>query len=336
MKKFFVLLSLMFIFVQPCLADVQYRIEVLQVSNIPLFERTYNGFVETIAKQGIVEGKNLTINRHIIDADADASIWERVGVLFKIKKAASNIVDAHPDLVLTISTPATKYSKNKFIQAGIPVVFSAVANPIVVGCKSLETPGEGFTGATLYMDPLAQLTLAKLAVPAIKAMGIVYSDDDNAVAFVQEMKRKAPQLGISIITKQVKKSEPFTPAANELLAKGIDSLGLPLDSFYGLRNDEAGRKLSKFARENKLPLFAFTNHPVSGAVLYIGPDFKYIGELSGQQAVMILKNGKNPGELPILRQKDLVVYTDPDAVKRLGIVFPESLSKVAKPANIIE
>jgi len=336
MKRILVFLGILFIFTQPCLAKSQYCIEVLQVSNIPLFDRTYDGFVETVAKQGIIEGQNLTINRHIIDADADASLWKKIGILFKIKKTASSIIDANPDLVLTISTPATKYSRKKFIKAGIPVVFSAVANPIVVGCKSLDTPDTGFTGATLYTDPLAQLTLTKIAVPNIKSMGIVHSDDDNAIAFVEEAQKKSSQVGISIIAKQIKKSEPLLPALTELFDSGIDSLGLPLDSYYGLRDDEGGRALSKFAREKKLPLFGFINHPVAGGVLYIGPDFKYIGELSGKQAVMILKEGKKPGKLPVLRQTELDVYYDPDALKRLGIVFPESLLKVAKPANIIE
>jgi len=335
-KRFFLLISLLFLFVQPCLAAGQYHIEVLQVSNIPLFDRSFNGFVESLAEQGLVEGQNCTINRHIIDADADASLWEKVGILIRIKRTASKIIDAEPDLVLTISTPATKYSKDKFVKAGIPVVFTAVANPVVVGCASLETPGEGFTGATLYTDPLSQLTLTKIAVPAIENMGIVYSDDDNAVAFVEEAQRKASQVGITIIGRQVKKSDPFLPAATELLEAGIDSMGLPLDSYYGLRNDEGGRALSKFAREHNLPLFGFINHPVAGGVLYIGPDFHYIGKLSGQQAVQILRDGKKPEELPVLRQTELDVYYDPETLERLGIVFPESLAKIAKPADIIE
>nr|HOO47479.1 ABC transporter substrate binding protein [Deltaproteobacteria bacterium] len=80
----------------------------------------------------------------------------------------------------------------------------------------------------------------------------------------------------------------------------------------------------------------FINHPVAGGVLYIGPDFKFIGSLSGQQAVQILKDGKKPEELPVLRQTELDVYYDPETLERLGIVFPESLAKVAKPADVIE
>ncbi len=335
MKRWVVLLGLMVLFVPPCFADGPYHIEVLQVSDIPLFERTYTGFVEAITQQGLVEGQNLTINRHIIGADADASLWEKVGILLKIKKTASEIVEAKPDLVLTISTPATKYSKKKFVQAGIPVVFSAVSNPFIVGCRSLETAGEGFTGATLYMDPLALLTLTKMAVPTIKTMGMIYSDDDNAIAFIEEVQRKSKQVGISVVAKQVNKADPFMPAARELLDAGIDSIGLPLDSYYGLNNDQAGRESSRFARENNIPLFAFMNHPIAGGVLYIGPDFKFIGELSGQQALKILKEGKTPAELPVLRQNELCISYDPEAVARLGIVFPEELTRIAKSADII-
>lgn len=335
MKTFGVLFCFMFLFAQQCLAEGQYRIEVLQVSDIPLFEKTYVGFVEGLSKQGLVEGDNLVINRRIIGADADASLWEKVGILVKIKKAASDIVAAKPDLVLTISTPATKYSKSKFIEAGIPMVFSAVYNPYIVDCSSLDTAGEGFTGATLYMDPLTQLTLAKMTVPAIKTMGMVHTDDDNAITFIEEAQRKSAQTGISIVAKQVKKSDPFMPAAMELLEAGVDSIGLPLDAYYGLNNDQAGRESSRFARENNIPLFAFMNHPIAGALLYIGPDFKYIGELSAQQAIMILKEGQKPGDLPVLRQQDLTVFYDAEVVERLGIVFPEALAKIAKPAVTI-
>ena len=117
---------------------------VLQVSNIGP-STTIPGFLEELGRNGIVEGQNLTVNRQIIDAAADANLWKKVGILLRIKSAASRIVDAKPDLVLTISTPATKYSMDKIIGAGIPVVFSCVANPPVVGCQSVTQPAPGIT-----------------------------------------------------------------------------------------------------------------------------------------------------------------------------------------------
>ena len=55
----------------------------------------------------------------------------------RIKRTASDIVEAKPDLVLTIGTPATKYGKDKMIANGIPVVFTGVAIPSWWGASRL-------------------------------------------------------------------------------------------------------------------------------------------------------------------------------------------------------
>ncbi len=327
MKKLVILFAALMFLTVPCFA---YHIEVLQVTKVQAFDDTYNGFLEELAKNGIVEGKNLTVKRHIIDASADAGIWKKIVILMKIKSAASDIVKAKPDLVMTISTPATKYSMDKVIGAGIPLVFSCVANPPIIGCPSVTQPAKGFTGATLYQDPLNFLVLAQMAKPDTKKIGLIHSDDDNAIAFAQEMSRKASSLGITVVAKQIEKSQPIRPAALELAKAGVDSFAIPLDAYYGIRNQEHGKTLFAVAREKKLPVFAFVNYDEKGALLYAGPDFTYIGKLSGKQAVAILKDGKKPESLPILKQEELNIYVDKDIAQELGIKISDRLLKAAK------
>ncbi|HOO45248.1 MAG TPA: ABC transporter substrate-binding protein [Deltaproteobacteria bacterium] len=327
MKKFIGALFFVCMVVSPCFG---YHIEVLQVSNIGPFDDAYNGFVSELARNGINEGENLTITRHVIDAEADASLWKKVGILLKIKSLTSDIVDTKPDLVLTISTPATKYSMNKIIAEGIPLVFSCVANPPLIGCPSVEKSGPGFTGATLYQDPLNFMVLAQMAKPDTKVIGLIHSDDDNAIAFAEETKRKSSQLGITILASQVERSDPIVPAAKELIEAGVDSFAIPLDAYYGFKDQQYGKDLFAIAAEHKMPVFAFVNYDEKGALLYAGPDFTYIGELSGKQAVKILKEGIKPEDLPILKQEDLSIYVDSTIAKNLGIEFSESLLKAAK------
>ena len=57
------------------------------------------------------------INRHIIDADAEAGLIKKIAILLRIKSETSKIIASKPDLVITISTPATKYSKDAIIAA---------------------------------------------------------------------------------------------------------------------------------------------------------------------------------------------------------------------------
>lgn len=316
-----------------CHAQDSFHIEVLQVSKINPFDWAYEGFLEELGNNGIVQGQNLVINRHIIDADADAGLWKKVGILLKIKSTASDIIKTKPDLVLTISTPATKYSKDKFIEAGIPVVFTGVAVPQAVGCTSLNQAGPGFTGASLYMDPASSFKLTKLALPDLKSIGIIHSDDDNAIAFVEESKAKALSLGITVISEEVGKSDSPTKAAQKMIDQGVQAFGVPIDAYYALRDYEPTSQLLGIAHKNNIPAVCFCHVGFSGAIFYVGADFKKVGSLSGSQAVRILKEGAVPENLPVLFQEDLTILVDLDASKRLGIEMPLQLLQLAKTVD---
>ena len=335
MKRILLMVATLMIFGLECQADT-FHIEVLQVAKIPQFTYAYHGFLDELGKQGIKEGENLVINRHIVDADANAGMWQKIWILRNIKKTAAKIIDSKPDLVLTIGTPATKYSKEKFIDAHIPVVFTAVAVPEAVGCKNISISGAGFTGSTVYMDPISVIKIARLAFPNLKKLGIVHSDDDNAIAFSEETKKKAPSLGIEIFTEEVNKSDSIIPATKRLMAKGVDAFGIPIDAYYALNNGKAGNDLINTGLKADIPTISFavstsdTAESIKGAVLYIGADFYVIGGFSGTQAVKILKDGAKPGDLPVLRQEDLLIQVDLEAAKKLGIELPLSILKLAE------
>lgn len=333
MKKFLLATFIILAFAMPCMA---YHIEVLQVSNISVFDDAYNGFVAELKKNGIIEGQNLVINRHIIDADADAGTWQKVKILLKIKSTTSDIVASKPDLVMTISTVATKYSKDKIISAGIPLVFNPVAIPEVIGCKSKTEAAKGMTGSTIYMDPKDILSIMKLTFPKMKTIGMVYSDDDNAVAFAKETVLKAKAAGLNVLTKQVGKSEKVTPSALELLKQGVDVFIVPMDTYYAVRNYEASKDISKLSFEKKIPVVSTALAKVKGPVLYIAKDWHLVGSLAGRNAVKILKEKVAPETLPIGAQEDLNVYVDLDAAKNAGVEIPMQVLQVAKEVKNIK
>ena len=335
MRRLFIgLMSFLVVFLMTDAGFAQqktFTIEVLQVTKIEPFDNAYQGFMQELSAAGLVEGQNLKVNRRIIDFDVEkGGVWKKVGVLFEIKSAASKIVEARPDLVLTVGTPATKYAKDKIVAAGIPLVFTAVAIPEAAGCKSLTVAGPGFTGATLYLDMADALKIARLAFPDIKTVGIVHTDDDNAMAHVEQVKAVGSQAGFTFITKEISKNDKFTPAARELIAQGAQAFAVPLDTYYGLRNYEPCFELSDVSLKNKMPVLSLVHMKVPGAILYIGAEFPLIGALSGKQAAKILLEGAKPGDLPILRQDDLTIMVDTDKLKSLQIELPMEILQLAK------
>lgn len=337
MKRSIFVMVLFFITVAsiPCFAeDKTYRIEVLQVTNIEPYQKSYEGFLKVLSTNGIILGKNLTINRTIIDFDIEkAGLWKKMGVLLRIRSEASRIVDVRPDLVLTIGTPATKYSKEKLISAGIPLVFTAVAIPEAAGCASVTHAGPGFTGSTLHMNMPESLKIIKSAFPSTKTIGMIHSDDENGIAHVEEAKKYAASSGFIIISKEIGKSQSITKSLEELAAKGAEAFCVPLDTYYGIRNYEACRALEMFSNRTKLPVISFALMRVPGAMLYVGSDFQTIGELSGDQAVKILKDGTKPESIPIFMQKEPKIMVDKNRLADFNLKLP---TKIINSAQIVD
>lgn len=338
MKKFVALVTVLIIasFVSiPCSAEEKaYRIEVLQVAKIDAFQRTYDAFIHQLSKDGLVAGKNLKVNRVILDYNMEkAGIFDKVGLLFKIKSEASRIVEAKPDLAVTIGTPATKYARDKITAAGIPLVFTSVAIPQIAGCKSLTDAGPGVTGATLYMDMKNAMQIARAAFPKIKTIGMLYSDDDNGIAHVKDAVKNAPAFGFTVISKQVNKKDKILPHLKELKSQGMEAFAVPLDTYFGIRDFETVNDLDAYAREIKLPIVSFAVMSTKGAVLAVGTGFDTVGIYAAQSAVKILKEGKKPESMPILQQKDLMIIVDIERMQALGIQIPMGILQIAKPVK---
>jgi putative ABC transport system substrate-binding protein len=306
-----------------------FRVEVLQVTDIEPYQEAMNGFISALQSNDIVAGKNLVVNRVKIDFDVEkGGFWTRLGVLMRIRQEATRIVEAHPDLVLTIGTPATKYARGMLTDAHIPVVFTAVANPEDAGCVSLVDAGEGATGSTLYTDMTESLKLVHSVFPNVRKVGMIHTDDENGVANVAAATAKGGALNMAVTSKLVAKTDPIAPSLKELYANGagVEMFAVPLDTYYGLHRYEAAIDLGDFGAEHKIPVVTLAMVRVPGAALYVGADFSQVGKLAGTQAAKILKRHIKPDVLPILRQENPTVLVDPARMAALNVTLPYALS----------
>ena len=316
-----------------CHAAPATRIEVLQVADISLFQDSYDGILAELEQGGLVAGENLTINRTVIDAGTDPNLWEKLSLLSQIRRQADRIVKLHPDLVITMGTPATKYAKEKFIKAGIPVVFSTVFNPLAVGCETLQKAGPGYTGSSNYMDPITVLKISQLAFPRMHTIGMIHSDEDNALAFIQDITAKAPQLGLTVLSRQVKKTASPREAAEELIAQGVDTFAVPVDTYYAVRDFQAAIELVEVRERHKIPSVAFISGAHKGGIIYVSADFTTVGGLAGKQALKVVQEGCRPEDLPVLFQDDLNIQVDLEAASRIGVELPLEILQLARTVD---
>ncbi len=323
---------LMAIIGSPCSAEEKkFTIEVLQVTDVDVFNQSYTAFIQELKGNGFVLGQNLTVNRKVLAYDIEkGGTWDKVKLLFNIRSEASRIAAAKPSLALTIGTPATKYGKDKIIGAGVPLVFTAVSVPQNAGCRSLSEAGPGFTGTTLYMDMNNFFKLVKLAFPNLKTAGVIHSDDEAGVYQAKEAQAKAGGFGMKVVKKEVGKTDRIEPAAEELLKQGAEIFIVPLDTYYGLSGNQRAKDLSAVCMTKKIPIVSLVMNKVPGAILYIGTDFPTIGSMSGKQAAQILKGSVRADQIPIMRMQDLKVMVDTATMKAMGIPLPMQILQIAK------
>ena len=110
------------------------------VNLTPTLNPTFDGFMAGMAELGYVEGENVTY------------IYEGpVGAIDALEPAVQKLMEAEPDLVLSISTPATLRAKAALEGTDIPLVFSPVNDPVGSGVvDSLRNPGGNLTGPSIY------------------------------------------------------------------------------------------------------------------------------------------------------------------------------------------
>src|SRR5438067_6692965 len=107
-------------------------------------------FMRKLEELGYVEGKNLVIERRPAE-----------GNIARLKDFATDLVQQHVDVIVTIGTPAGFAAKQA--TSAIPIVLGANSDPVGMGLvASLAHPGGNITGNSLMAPELSAKRLDML------------------------------------------------------------------------------------------------------------------------------------------------------------------------------
>jgi putative tryptophan/tyrosine transport system substrate-binding protein len=120
-----------------------------------------DALVTTLRELGYVEGKNLKIEY-------------RYGALETLDTLAAELVELHPDAIVTVSTPPAIAAKRATTK--IPIVMATAGDPVRLGVVAdFARPGGNITGVTLYGTELSakRVELLREAIPGIKRIAFL-------------------------------------------------------------------------------------------------------------------------------------------------------------------
>ena len=298
-------------------AEKTYKIAISQIVEHPSLDATRQGFLDALKDGGLEEGKNLVVDFNSAQGDPSNNA-----------AIAQKIAEGDYDLALGIATPSAQ-ALAQYVK-DIPIVFSAVTDPVDAKLvQDLQRPGGNITGAS-DTNPEATTMLVEFIAehfPNVKTVGLVINKGEpNAVVMAKKAEEEFGKKGIKMIEAPVANSSEVQQAAESLVGR-VDAIYITLDNMVVSGVDA----IIKVAQDNDIPFFSSDRDTVEkGALATVG--FKYYdhGYQTGQLALEILKNGKNPGELPVLMQEKLDLILNVKAAPEYGVTITDAMKAAVK------
>ena len=302
-----------FFFASDIMADQKF-VAITQIVEHPALDSVRQGVKDELISKGYIIGKNLEWQYQSAQGNPTTAA-----------QIARKFAGESPDVIVAIATPSAQTAAAA--ARGIPIVFSAVTDPIGAKLvKNLEKPGRNITGTTDMLPVKEHLKLIKTLIPNIKTIGTIYNPGEaNSVTIVELVEKIAPELGLKVVKSAATKSSDVLTAARFLVGK-VDAIYLPTDNTV----ISAAEAVIKVGEQNKLPVIAADTDTVKrGAVAALGFNYYDVGRQTGVMVAQILE-GKHPGDISVQGVDKMELHLNPGAAKRMGLSLPEDLLKNAK------
>ena len=281
-----------------------FRIGISQFITHQSLDATREGFVDELAKQGYVEGKNIEID-----------LQNAQGEQRNLKTISQQLAESS-DVVLAIATPSAQSLANT--TQTTPVVFSAVTDPVSAKLvESREHPGGNVTGTSdQSSDAIStQINLIKKVLPKAKTIGILYTQSEpNSVVQKDEAKRLLEEKGFTVVEKTILDSNNVKAAAESLMAE-VDMVFVPTDNIISSTMET----VKQVSIKHKVPVFGGSTEMVAVGGLYnYGTNYEELGRQTARMLVRVLK-GEKPENIAVELPEKLELHTNQEMADALGI-----------------
>lgn len=290
-----------------------YTVGIGQFAEHGSLDNCREGFLLGLSEEGIEEGKNLTVLYE--NAQADGGTASQIINNFLSKKA---------DLICGIATPMAQAAYSGAKKTDIPVIFTAVTDPVAAAlAKEDGTPVGEITGTSDKLPVEKQLEMIRKILPDAKTIGILYSTSEvNSEAAIKEYKAAAASYGFEIVEGAVSATADIPLATDSILEK-VDCLNNLTDntvvSSLPLILDKAGKK--------NIPVFGSEVEQVKiGCLASMGLDYVDLGKQTGIMAAKVLKGEAKASDMNFEVIKEAAFYGNAKVAENLGISLPSELT----------
>lgn len=293
-------------------AEGSYTIGISQFAEHGSLDNCREGFLEGLKEAGIEEGVNLTV---LFDnAQADMGTASTI---------SDSYVSQKVDLICAIATPSAMSAYNSCMDTDIPVIYTAVSDPVASGLANEDGTSVGnITGTSDALPVTEQLGMIREMMPDAKKIGILFTTSEtNSESTIAEYKAHAAEYGFEIVDSGINTIADVPMAAADLVEK--------VDCITNLTDNTVVSALQTVldaANKKGIPVFGSEVEQVkNGCVASMGLDYVQLGKQTGAMAAKVLKGEAAASDLPFEIISEASLYVNTAAAEKVGMEIPSAM-----------
>ena len=293
-----------------------YKIGISQFAEHGSLDNCREGFLEGLKEAGIEEGKNLTVEYQNAQTDTGTA-----------STIADSFVSGKVDMICAIATPCASSAYNSCLNTDIPVVYTAVSDPVSARLANEDGTSIGnITGSSDILPVEEQLKMIREMMPEAKKIGILYTTSEaNSCSTIEQYKSLAGDYGFEIVDTGINTSADIEIAATDLVSK--------VDCLCNLTDNTVVNALQTVldkANNAGIPVFGSEIEQVkSGCVASMGIDYFQLGVETGAMAAKILKGEATAQDTNFITASKAELYVNTAAADKIGMKLDDSYVKDA-------
>ena len=267
-----------------------------------------NQIVESVESRldeiGKEKGVTFDYADYYANAQADQSNLNQIG---------ADLVADDVDVIVAVATPTAATMLAAVEDTDIPVVYSAVTDPVSAGFDGEE----GITGTSDALNTDAIMNLILAVNPDIKEIGLLYDlSQDSSKQAIEDAKAFCDEKGISYIEKNGTTTAEVQMAAEALIAAGVKAVFTPTDNTIMTAELSIYEEFIEAGVQHYAGADSFA---LNGGFVGYGVDYVQLGEATADMVVELLCDGKSTSELPYQTFDNGIATINTETCEALGL-----------------
>ncbi len=290
-----------------------YKVGIIQFVDDASLNQIETNVQKELDAKGEELGVTFDYKDYTKNGQADASTLNQI---------AADLIDKEVDVIVPIATPTAQIVQAATEENQIPVVFSAVSDPVGAELvESMEEPGGNITGTSDFLNTNAIMDLVFAADPDADYIGLLYSkSEDSSKQPIADAKAYLDKKGVKYIEKTGTNTDEVSSAADALVAEKVDAVFTPTD------NTVMTAELAIFEKFQKagIPHYAGADSfALNGAFCGYGVDYANLGKETADMVVDILVNGADPAKTGVKTFENGLATVNTETCDAIGLKLDE-------------